>query len=55
MTKELQNLMLSVTLGKVCIINPTIFDKKDLKITIGDEFTNVTIADLMQIANTNFF
>lgn len=49
---ELQNLMLSVTMAKVSIVNPIILDQDDLKSLISDkEYTNTSISNLMNVSS----
>jgi len=47
---ELEALMLSVTLAKIGIINPAILDSNDLQNLINEHSTNITITDLMEVA-----
>jgi len=42
--------MLSVTLSKIGIINPVILDSNDLQNVINEHSTNITITDLMEVA-----
>jgi len=47
---ELEALMLSVTLSKIGIINPVILDSNDLQNVINEHSTNITITELMEVA-----
>lgn len=57
---ELETLMLSVTLAKVGIVNPSILDSSDLKNIVNEHPINITITDLMEVSqvkvllNNNF-
>lgn len=49
---ELQNLILSVTLAKVNIVNPTILDQEDLNfLTNNEQYTNISISALMDVSS----
>lgn len=51
---ELQNIILSVTLAKINIINPTVLDQDDLKFfiknQINEQYTDFTISELMYLS-----
>lgn len=51
---ELENLILSVTLAKTNIVNPTILDQEDLKFLINnskyEHYTNFSVSELMEIS-----
>jgi len=42
--------MLLFTLSNIEIINPAILDSDDLKDIINEHSTNITVTDLMQVA-----
>lgn len=49
---ELQNLILSVTLAKINVVNPIILDRDDIKLLMNNEqFTNISISDLMNVSS----
>jgi hypothetical protein len=52
---ELEALILSVTLAKIEIVNPTILDSKDLENILNEHSTDITITDLMEVAYINVF
>lgn len=52
---EIQNLMLSITLARSNIINPSIFDHDDLKSILSEHPTEVPIVNLMEVSNIKIF
>jgi len=52
---EIQNLMLTITLAKSNIINPTIFDHNDLKSVFTEQLTDLPIVSLMEVSNIKIF
>lgn len=49
---DLQNLILSVALAKLNIVNPTILDQEDLKLlNDSEQYTNVSISDLISVSS----
>ena len=48
---EIQNLMLTITLAKANIINPTIFDHDDLKSVLIEHPTEIPIVSLMEASS----
>lgn len=47
---EIQNLILTITLAKSNIINPTIFDTNDLKSIFDNQLTEVPVVNLMEVS-----
>jgi len=52
---EIQNIMLTITLAKSNVINPTIFDHDDLKSIFTEQLTEVPIVSLMGVSNIKIF
>lgn len=52
---EIHNLMLSITLAKSNIIDPSIFDHDDLKSILIEHPTEVPVVNLMEVSNIKIF
>jgi len=52
---EIQNCMLTITISKNNIINPTIFNHNDLKAIFDEQLTEVPIVSLMDVSKIKIF
>jgi len=52
---DLQNLILALTLAKIDLISPVILDNDDINELILQHFTNISVADLLEVAKIKAF
>lgn len=55
LTTEIQNVMLSITLAKLNIINPAILDNTDVKNMFTDQLTEITTTNVLEVASVKVF